>query len=267
MSDDQALTEALLESTFAGKKKKKSKAAVQEEPEASSQDLQEPSLFSGELKKKKKKKVVQESPQESLPSVHLESGQAEEKDYTYAEVSFFFLMISSSLESFLSSGSTILSLWARKRNSLFLRLKLHARAPKKRSLPISSRSAKGFFFSKTQLKRMHRQPDHLIQYLFAELGTTGSIDGAQRLLIKGRFQQKQIEIVLKRYIGASFLAHILVEYVQCKTCRSADTALVKENRLFFLQCEACGSSRTVSAIKTGFMAQTGKRSALRNAAG
>jgi translation initiation factor 2 subunit 2 len=52
--------------------------------------------------------------------------------------------------------------------------------------------------------RMHRQPDHLIQYLFAELGTQGSIDGAQRLLIKGRFQQKQIEIVLKRYIGKSF---------------------------------------------------------------
>jgi hypothetical protein len=58
--------------------------------------------------------------------------------------------------------------------------------------------------------RMHRQPDHLIQYLFAELGTTGSIDGAQRLLIKGRFQQKQIEIVLKRYIGILlFVNHFL----------------------------------------------------------
>lgn len=50
-------------------------------------------------------------------------------------------------------------------------------------------------------KRMHRQPDHVIQYLFAELGTSGSIDGNQRLVIKGRFQQKQIENVLKRYIG------------------------------------------------------------------
>ena len=112
--------------------------------------------------------------------------------------------------------------------------------------------------------RLHRLPDHLIQYLFAELGTTGSIDGGQRLLIKGRFQQKQIEIVLKRYIG-NFTFVILAEYVQCKTCRSPDTNLVKENRLFFLQCESCGSSRTVSAIKTGFMAQTGKRSAMRNA--
>jgi translation initiation factor 2 subunit 2 len=46
-----------------------------------------------------------------------------------------------------------------------------------------------------------------------------------------------------------------------------ETLLIKENRLFFLQCEACGSKRTVSAIKTGFMAQTGKRSAQRAAAG
>ena len=50
-------------------------------------------------------------------------------------------------------------------------------------------------------KRMHRQPEHVIQFLFAELGTSGSIDGSQRLVIKGRFQQKQIENVLRRYIG------------------------------------------------------------------
>jgi translation initiation factor 2 subunit 2 len=99
-------------------------------------------------------------------------------------------------------------------------------------------------------KHMRRQPDHLIQFLFAEMGTSGSIDGTQRLVIKGRFQQKQIESILKRYI---------VEYVTCKTCKSADTILVKENRLFFMQCESCGSSRSVSAIKTGFMAQTGRR--------
>ncbi|KAJ2998758.1 hypothetical protein HDV02_004105 [Globomyces sp. JEL0801] len=94
-------------------------------------------------------------------------------------------------------------------------------------------------------KRMRRQPDHVIQFLFAELGTSGSMDGNQRLVIKGRFQQKQIETVLKRYI---------VEYVSCKTCKSAETILTKENRLFFLQCESCGSSRSVAAIKTGFMA-------------
>ena len=53
-------------------------------------------------------------------------------------------------------------------------------------------------------KRMHRQPEHVIQFMFAEMGTTGSVDGSGRLVIKGRFQQKQIENVLRRYIGEAF---------------------------------------------------------------
>jgi len=100
-------------------------------------------------------------------------------------------------------------------------------------------------------RRMHRQPEHVIQYMFAEMGTTGSVDGSGRLVIKGRFQQKQVEHVLRRYI---------VEYVTCKTCKSPDTLLTKENRIFFLACESCGSRRSVNAIKTGFQAQVGKRS-------
>ncbi|KAI0752565.1 eukaryotic translation initiation factor 2 beta [Daedaleopsis nitida] len=100
-------------------------------------------------------------------------------------------------------------------------------------------------------KRMHRQPEHVIQYMFAEMGTTGSVDGSGRLVIKGRFQQKQIEHVLRRYI---------VEYVTCKTCKSPDTILTKENRIFFMACESCGSRRSVNTIKTGFQAQVGRRS-------
>jgi hypothetical protein len=33
--------------------------------------------------------------------------------------------------------------------------------------------------------------EHCTQFLFAELGTSGSVDGSRRLVIKGRFQQKQ----------------------------------------------------------------------------
>ncbi|KAK5130282.1 hypothetical protein LTR08_002242 [Meristemomyces frigidus] len=100
-------------------------------------------------------------------------------------------------------------------------------------------------------KRMKRTDEHVTQFLFAELGTSGSVDGSRRLVIKGRFQQKQIENVLRRYI---------VEYVTCKTCRSPDTELNKgENRLYFVTCNSCGSRRSVTAIKTGFSAQVGKR--------
>ena len=50
-------------------------------------------------------------------------------------------------------------------------------------------------------KLLHRQPKHLLAFLLAELGTSGSIDGNNQLVIKGRFQQKQIENVLRRYIS------------------------------------------------------------------
>ncbi|KAF2857326.1 hypothetical protein K470DRAFT_260936 [Piedraia hortae CBS 480.64] len=100
-------------------------------------------------------------------------------------------------------------------------------------------------------RRMKRTDEHVTQFLFAELGTSGSVDGSRRLVIKGRFQQKQIENVLRRYI---------VEYVTCKTCRSPDTELNKgENRLYFVTCNSCGSRRSVAAIKTGFSAQVGRR--------
>lgn len=100
-------------------------------------------------------------------------------------------------------------------------------------------------------KRMKRTEEHVTQYLFSELGTSGSVDGSRRLVIKGRFQQKQIENVLRKYI---------LEYVTCKTCRSPDTELNKgENRLYFITCNSCGSRRSVQAIKTGFSAQIGKR--------
>lgn len=94
-----------------------------------------------------------------------------------------------------------------------------------------------FFF------RLHRQPKHLLDFLLAELGTSGSVDGNSQLIIKGRFQQKQIENVLRRYIK---------EYVTCHTCRSPDTILQKDTRLFFLQCETCGSRCSVASIKSGF---------------
>ncbi|KAF2290399.1 hypothetical protein GH714_012803 [Hevea brasiliensis] len=89
-------------------------------------------------------------------------------------------------------------------------------------------------------KTMHRQPDHVMAFLLAELGTSGSLDGQQRLVVKGRFAPKNFEGILRRYIN---------EYVICLGCKSPDTILSKENRLFFLRCEKCGSGRSVAPIK------------------
>ncbi|XP_031377874.1 eukaryotic translation initiation factor 2 subunit beta-like isoform X2 [Punica granatum] len=61
--------------------------------------------------------------------------------------------------------------------------------------------------------RMHRQPDHVQAFLLAELGTSGSLDGQQRLVVKGRFAPKNFEGILRRYIN---------EYVICLGCKSPD---------------------------------------------
>ncbi|KAK4483052.1 hypothetical protein RD792_010228 [Penstemon davidsonii] len=101
-------------------------------------------------------------------------------------------------------------------------------------------------------RTMHRQPEHVMTFLLAEMGTSGSLDGQQRLVVKGRFAPKNFEGILRRYIN---------EYVICNGCKSPDTILSKENRLFFLRCEKCGSGRSVAPIKAGFVARVGRRKA------
>lgn len=94
---------------------------------------------------------------------------------------------------------------------------------------------------------MHRQQTHVKSFVLAELGTEGSQDGNSRLILKGRYIPKQAESLLKKYI---------VEYVTCHMCRSPETMLTRDSvtRLYFLNCSACGSKRSVAPIKTGFHA-------------
>eukprot|EP01039_Chlorochromonas_danica_P007863 gene7863-8675_t len=106
---------------------------------------------------------------------------------------------------------------------------------------------------------MRRNSDHVFQFMMAELGTEGSIDGAKRLVIRGKFVPKYIESLLRKYI---------TEYVSCQMCRSFNTTLTRDSvsRLFFVSCQDCGSTRSVAPIRAGFHAQTrADRRALRNA--
>mmetsp|Transcript_20458 Transcript_20458/g.30742 ORF Transcript_20458/g.30742 Transcript_20458/m.30742 type:complete len:211 (-) Transcript_20458:148-780(-) len=80
---------------------------------------------------------------------------------------------------------------------------------------------------------MQRPPDHVYQFFMAELGTEGSIDGNQRLVIRGKYVPKYIESLLRKYV---------VEYVTCQMCRSPNTDLEKDSgsRLYFCKCRDCG---------------------------
>eukprot|EP00803_Ostreobium_quekettii_P002841 evm.model.scf_1374.1 EVM.evm.TU.scf_1374.1 scf_1374:19073-27619(-) len=101
-------------------------------------------------------------------------------------------------------------------------------------------------------KIMNRNTEHVMTFLIAELGTTGSLDGQSRIVLKGRFNSQSIETVLRRYIN---------EYVLCDSCKSLDTLLDRDSatRLLHLRCQQCGASRTVSAIKSGYVARVGRR--------
>lgn len=101
-------------------------------------------------------------------------------------------------------------------------------------------------------KMMNRNSEHVQQFLLAELGTSGNLDGTNRLVLKGRFQPKAFEVTLRRYI---------TDYVLCHSCKSMDTLLDKDSatRLSYLRCQQCGASRSVTTIKQGFVARVAKR--------
>jgi translation initiation factor 2 subunit 2 len=94
---------------------------------------------------------------------------------------------------------------------------------------------------------MRRQQENVMSFVLAELGCEGSMDGNIRLVLRGRFAPNQIENVLRKYI---------VEYVTCTMCHNPETTLTRDSvtRLYFLQCESCGSRRSVAPIRSGYHA-------------
>jgi len=93
---------------------------------------------------------------------------------------------------------------------------------------------------------MKRSPEHVSSFVYAELGCDGNFAGNQ-FILKGRFYQKNIELILRRYIK---------EYVTCQMCKSPNTQLVKDasTRLNNLVCGNCGASRSTISIKSGYHA-------------
>jgi translation initiation factor 2 subunit 2 len=106
---------------------------------------------------------------------------------------------------------------------------------------------------------MQRDSQHVNSFLMAELGTEGSIDGNDRLIIRGRYLPKYIESLLRKYV---------LEYVTCEMCRSPNTLLERDqsSRLYFVNCKDCGSQRSVATVRTGYHATSrADRRAARNA--
>jgi translation initiation factor 2 subunit 2 len=85
---------------------------------------------------------------------------------------------------------------------------------------------------------LRRDTPHFSKYLFKELATPGSVQGSTLIL-----QTRASGEIIKRKID-----DYTREFVYCKVCGEPDTKIVKEGRLSFLKCEACGAKSTVRVI-------------------
>jgi len=84
-----------------------------------------------------------------------------------------------------------------------------------------------------------RKPEHLMKFLLRELATQGILEG-QRATFTGKFSSAILNEKINKYVN---------EFVKCGECGKPDTKLIKEGRLTFMKCMACGSKRPVRSIK------------------
>jgi translation initiation factor 2 subunit 2 len=83
---------------------------------------------------------------------------------------------------------------------------------------------------------LDRDPQHVLKFLTREMATAATFQDS-RAIFQGKFRRESFERLLQRYLDS---------YVVCPICKRPDTRIVKEKRLSFLVCNACGAK---SAIK------------------
>jgi len=85
---------------------------------------------------------------------------------------------------------------------------------------------------------LNRDPHHLLKFLSREMATAGTIDRS-RVVFQGKFRYDTFERLIKRYVD---------EFVTCPVCKRPDTKIIKEKRLYFLICEACGAKSSIRPV-------------------
>ncbi|WP_292460220.1 translation initiation factor IF-2 subunit beta [Methanothermococcus sp.] len=87
-------------------------------------------------------------------------------------------------------------------------------------------------------KAINRDVQFFAKYVMKELGTAGDVEG-QRLILQGKFGN---------YIINSKIKNFVEEYVLCPECGKPDTKIIKEGRIHFLKCMACGAMKPIKLI-------------------
>jgi len=85
---------------------------------------------------------------------------------------------------------------------------------------------------------LRRDSVHVLRFLSKEMATAGAVEG-ERAIFQGRFEPEAIKRLIERYIE---------RYVTCPVCKRPDSKIVKEKRLQFLICEACGARSSIKPV-------------------
>ncbi len=84
-------------------------------------------------------------------------------------------------------------------------------------------------------KVLRRDPDKVLQYLSKEFAVPAERIGDKAMFI-GKRDPDDFTRLFQIYVK---------DYLECPTCKSPDTKIIKENRISFLVCEACGAKSTL----------------------
>lgn len=82
---------------------------------------------------------------------------------------------------------------------------------------------------------LRRNPEHFQKFILKELATSGQKDG-ERFVLNNKIPSTKINQKIEEYVR---------EFVQCRECKKPDTELIKEDRLTFIHCLACGAKHSV----------------------
>lgn len=91
---------------------------------------------------------------------------------------------------------------------------------------------------KALAEALNRNPRHLLKFLTREMATAATMQES-KVIFQGKFSRDTFERLTQRYME---------QFVTCPVCKRPDTKIVKEKRLSFLVCEACGAKAAVRQL-------------------
>jgi translation initiation factor 2 subunit 2 len=85
---------------------------------------------------------------------------------------------------------------------------------------------------------LRREPEHFQKFILKELAASGQREG-DRLVLNMKVPSSRIIDKINQYTK---------EFVICKECGKPDTELIKQERIQFIHCLACGAKHSVGKI-------------------